>query len=211
MIEAQTSESEQVGRHGHVGLPHSIGHLADDAHCLMVLLLEPAPPGVQRECAMLTQALDVSYLEAAALRRSNALLNRRHFGIGKDVTVRERSKLRLTIARADPLVPKYSTRGKQSDGTLIIGRQVRTSDLFHHTDADDLVVEHLPLHVPKVSHLDAAAPRQPGGDDLLVGDLRLPPTQRDAMHERAMHLGCIECEASPAAADVEDPVARLQA
>jgi hypothetical protein len=104
---------------------------------------------------------------------------------------------------------------QQAAGTKVRGQCLRVAvemcraDVLDHADARDLV-EGLVVQLAVVGDADLDAIIEPGLAHALARELRLRLGQRDAGDLDAMALGRVDRERAPAAADVEEPLARLE-
>ena len=99
--------------------------------------------------------------------------------------------------------------GEQAVAGREEGRQLLLADRLEHLDRGDL--REAALDRPVVLLQDLGSAGQAGRGDPLSGELRLRRRDGHSGHPRAVFAGGDEREAAPAAADLEDVVARAEA
>ena len=102
-----------------------------------------------------------------------------------------------------------ATRTEQPVDRREVGTVVRQPDLLEHADRSDLVERSLDMGV--VPQLDRHAIVQAGALHTLLRIRILLFRQRNAVRAYAEVLGRMAQQRAPAAADVEEPLARLKA
>src|SRR5579863_5906264 len=96
-------------------------------------------------------------------------------------------------------------------GLLEIGGQERFSHVFKHTHADNFIEGIGLVDIPVITDLHAAAFCQSGLLDALLRKLRLWLAQRYAVGIYPIMLCGIENQSTPATADIQQPLTRMQA
>ena len=110
----------------------------------------------------------------------------------------------------DAVIEEEAARAQQPLHRADVGVELRAADVLVHPDARDLVERLLvELAIVEHAHLDAVA--EPGGGDALARELRLRLRERHAERAHAVVSRRVQDERSPAAADVEHPLAGLEA
>ena len=115
----------------------------------------------------------------------------------------------LGRAPRDRVVEEQSVLRKQPLHLPHVARDVLQPDVLVHADGGDLVK--LPLHRGVVLELDRHAVFEPQALDLLARIVELRFRQRDAVRGDVIRSRRMTDEPTPAAADVEEALARLQA
>src|SRR4029079_13435064 len=88
--------------------------------------------------------------------------------------------------------------------------QVAQSDVLYHPHAGDFVVAVARLQITIVANLHPAAVAESGGGDTLSRQRCLVLAESDARRIDTVVLRGVHDEATPAAADVQKPLARLE-
>ena len=103
-----------------------------------------------------------------------------------------------------------AARFQQPRDCAEIERQVGDADMLIHADRDDLVEDRLAGNVAIIlaAYLDSAA--QPGGGDSPLGFIDLRLAEGDIDGGDAVARRCPADQTTPAAADVEQPIAGLK-
>ena len=122
---------------------------------------------------------------------------------------RARAAARVCDAR-DAVVEEQPARPQQPAHRVDVGVELRAADVLVHADARDLV-ERLLVELAVVEHAHLDAVGQPGLRDAPARELRLRLRQRHAERSHAVVRRRVQDERAPAAADVEQPLARAQA
>ena len=175
-----------------------------------VVLVQALRPVLERLGVVGVEALDGLRHEARALDREADARHVQRRGVGEDEALGERAGLGIGVPQAGDAVVEQPAPGAQERreprGVRV---DVRAADVLDHADRGDLVVglagEVAPVHDVDVdevadARLLGALPRADG--------LRL--RERHARRAHAVLARRVHDEAAPAAADVEQPLARLQ-
>ena len=129
----------------------------DDTHGFLVMLLEAPSPGFQREGGVFAKSLDIAHLEACSFAGPHDVLDGKDLGVGKDVTIRERTEACPAVACTDAFIEQDSARIEKLHHLLVVGCQSVLPDVFDHTDADDFVVHSLAMDITEIADFDPAA------------------------------------------------------
>src|SRR5439155_18920575 len=92
-----------------------------------------------------------------------------------------------------------------------VGGVVLDADVLDDADGGDLVEADIRGQIAVVEMVDARAAVEPGAVDRRLRPFRLRARQRDAVRLDAVALRGPHDQAAPATADVEEPLARLEA
>ena len=216
-----------VRARGQVQAPHAIAELSHLSHGILVSALEPPNPLATRLCIMIAQILGVSNLEARLLSLRDQLTEWQKIEIREDVTIDElaaspesitgpahrlpeRRPRRSAIVH-DAVIEEESALASEAIHGVEVGCDLRAANVFRHPDARHLVVKRFARQIAIVEHLDLAAilearPRR-------CAAAQAPPAasraSRRARSRRS--AGPRNHERTPAASDVEQPVAGNEA
>ena len=158
------------------------------------------------------EALDVVGLERRPLERELDPREGERLAVGEHVSGRE-DVLERVVVRAehgDPVVEQDAGRLEQLRERLGVAVDLVLADVLDHADARDRV-ERLVGDLPVVGDADLDPVGQAERGDPLAAERGLLVGDRDPENLGPVFAGRVDREAAPAAADVEDAVALLEA
>ena len=120
-------------------------------------------------------------------------------------------KIQSSLRTVKELEAGRKSTQQQAEITAEEGRIVGNAHVLDDANRGDLVVARVGREVAHVAILDEAAPLEPLALDARGRPLRLLARQRDPVRPHPVVLGGPDAEAAPAAADVEHPLAGLEA
>ncbi len=161
---------------------------------------------------MLAQRLGIDDFETLLRHPGDDLRHVHELAAREDVIFDEVAKAAAQTVRPERIVRdavvqhEPARRQDPPDLAEILGKP-RNPYMLEHADARDLVVERVLRQVEIVAQLDAHAATESACGDLAFHVLELVARQRDPGRVDAVHFGRPEQQRSPAAADVEEPLA----
>jgi len=211
-MEFEASGAEAVGGAGHVESPDSIGCFRDGLQGFAGVGFEASHPFLQGEGVVLAQILEVANLKADGLRDANGGVDGNELSIGKYILVNER---RAAAAKSggdgDAVIEKRSARAQKIPGMLEIFGETGLADMFHHSDAGDLVERLRGVEIAIVADLHAAAIGQACLANAIARQGGLLLAQGDTKGIDAIVGGSVENQSSPAATYVEKTISGTEA
>src|SRR5579875_3038303 len=158
--EAHPAAVEALSAPGHIETPYPIGPLVGNSDDFLVTRLEIGDPCPQRAHIVLTQILDIADLEADPFGDRIAVGDRDEIAVGEDVAIDESAGADPASLRGligDPMIEKEPAGSQRGKDRFEIALQPRTTDVFDHPDAHDLI-EDLVAQLPIVAQLDLGTP-----------------------------------------------------
>src|SRR5829696_2577834 len=175
------------------------------------VLVEVADPMAERLGVVGAELLDVPADEPGALQRQHHAGDVRRLAVGEDVALRERAALDVAVLKArDAVVEEAAARPEHRAELLGVDIDLRLADVLDHPDRRDRV-EVLAGELAVVLDADLDLVGDTRLLHLLARELGLVLGQRDSYRFDAVALRRVDDEAAPAAADVQDPLSRLEA
>src|SRR4030095_11335698 len=213
LVEPDGPAGEGHRRAREVEQPGSVDLLAHDGARLVGAGLQSLGPVATGPRVVLAQVLQVEQLPARPLHLGERLGHAREIAVGEHVAVQEVGLTRAlpvglvvdAVVQVEAAVDQHLLHAPEERGV------VRDADVLDHPDRGDLVVTGVGGQIAQVPVLDQAAVLEPLALDPGGRPLRLLARQGHPVGPDAVVLRGPDAESAPAAADVEHPLARLQA
>src|SRR5260221_10316282 len=166
----------------------------------------------QCERIVFPQTLHVAYLEAARLRYAQRAADRYQLSIRKYITAGEVCfPLRGDRDVAgNAVIEEDASWTKQAPGLLEVCRQQGFSYVLKHAYADDFIERVGLSDIAVIAHFHPAFLRQSSLADALLCQPGLRVTERNAIRFYPVMLRCIDRQASPTAADIQQTLTGAQ-
>ena len=202
---------EAVGAAGQVDVPDAEGFRIDRLADLLGVVLEVLGPQRAGARVVAAQVFDVAHFEAALLHGADHGGEVGQFAVREHVFADEVAAAvgagaLLDVGGRDAVVHHHAVRGQQLVDVAEVRRQVVHAHVLEHADAGDAL--ELAVDVAVVLQADFDLVLQAGLGHALARELELPLRQRHADAARAELLGGANHQRAPAAADVEQGLAR---
>ena len=196
----------------HVDAPHAKLLFAHFRARHVRVAFEALDPVPERLRVMLAQRLRIDDLESRVRHAADDPRHVRQFAAREHVFLDEVADAAAQLRGAklvvrDPMV-QHEPAGLENPMDLAeVAPEVAHAHMLEHADAGDLVVLHALGQVEIVAKLDVHAILEPARGDFGDDEVALILRQRDAGRLDAVMLRRPEDQATPAAADVEHPLA----
>src|SRR6202158_2090612 len=212
----QPATLECVSRARKVNPPDAEFFLADFATGSVGVGLEPVDPMPEGACVMLAQAFRVDDFQSFRRQTLHDSGNMHELAAGKDVFLDEIADTAAQAFRAELILRDAVVENPSSglEGAVYfpeVAREIMLADMLEHADAGDLVVRGVSRQIGVIEQLHPYAPAQAQLGDLRADVVVLILRERNAGGVDAVVLGGPEDQGAPAASNIEEFIARLQA
>src|SRR5258708_10568784 len=204
---------ECVGGCCHVQAPYTVGHIIREATRFVSVRFQATYPVAQCERIVFPQALYVAYLEAARLCYTQRAADRYQLSIRKYITIGEVC-FPLCGDRdvaGSAVIEEDASGTQQAPGLLEVCRQQGFSYVLKHAHTDDFIERVGLSDIAVIAHFHPAFLRQSSLADTLLCQSGLRLTERNAIRLYPIMLRCIDRQASPTAADIQQTLTGAQA
>src|SRR5713101_48741 len=206
---------EAVRAAGEIDLPDAVALVPCGRDRLLPVLFQAPGPLDASTCVVAPQRLGVGNLEPRERHLAKHERKMRELPVREYVAVDEFPRTQphpavIGIARRDAVIHDEPALGEQRPDFREISLEMAQADVLEHADARDLVEDALARNIAIVLQAHLAAALEPLLPDPLRCEFVLIPAERDARRPGAVFLGRAQNQCAPAAADVQEPLARLE-
>src|SRR6266849_10822471 len=204
---------EAVRAAGETDLPDAVALVPCGRDRLLPVLFQAPGPLDASTCVVAPQRLGVGNLEPRERHLAKHERKMRELPVREYVAVDEFPRTQphpavIGIARRDAVIHDEPALGQQRSDFREISLEMEQADMLEHADARDLVENALARNIAVVLQANLAAALEPLFPDPPRGEFVLIPAEGDARCPGAILLGRAQDERTPAAADVQKPLAR---
>src|SRR6266571_6412781 len=206
---------EAVRAPGEIDLPDAVALVPCGRDRLLPVLFQALGPLEASQCVMTPQRLGVRNLEPRARHLAKHDREMRELPVREHVLVDEFPRPQphpavVGVGRSDAVIHDEPAFGQQRADFREISLEMAQAHMLEHPDARDLVEDALARNVAIVLQAHLAAALEPLLPNPPRGEFVLVPAEGDARGPGSVFLGRAQHERTPAAADVEKPLARLE-